>query len=362
MQSLYNFDEFICESISREYEALLKKVIFVKKSLGGKRTVPNESDRDVALNKNCMEELFVQYSTEEDKDKDLQFPDGMPVLYSGGTDNESKKFLKKFKVKEENMYNTPDKMKISCSKTDFSKMFETYPWQPKTVFTLDQALNGSLKFPVIAKIDNGHSGLGIKVFKTADELREFKQPFDVEGEQRSFELYSECIDIDREFRTIFLKDKCIIINERIACIKTNKTVKTKGIGKRVDFVYIVSDMNKIPRKFKNDLNKISKDIRKQVDLDFWAIDVALDKQGKMYVLEINSAPGLGCEKLAEVYEAIYEDYYKTKLPATFKEELNKKFISQSRKEVYKNYKKEIAKSPWAIDYAAINKEYKYIDY
>lgn len=362
MQSLYNFDEFICENISREYEALLKKVIFVKISSDVNKLSGDSNPRDLALNNAAANELYISYSTKEDTDKDLQFPSNMPVLYYGGHNKEAKAFLKKFKVNPDNMYNHPDDMELSGSKVDFSKKFATYPWQPKTVFSLTDALNGNLKFPVIAKISDGHSGLGIKIFKTADELREFKQPFEVEGEKRSFDLYSECIDIDREYRTIFLKDKCILVNERIACIKTNKTVKTKDIDEGVDFVYVVSDMKKVPRKFINKLNEIAAEIRKQVKLDLWAIDVATDKTGKIFVLEINSAPGLGSEKLVEVYEAVYEDYYQEKLPKTFKEELNKKFISQCRKELYKNYKKEIAKSPWAIDYATINKEYKFVDY
>lgn len=362
MQSLYNFDEFICESVAKEYEAYLKKVIFVKISSDVNRLSGDSNPRDLALNNAAANELYIQYSTKEDADKDLQFPSNMPVIYYGGHNKEAKAFLKKFKVNPDNMYNHPDDMELSGSKVDFSKKFATYPWQPKTVFSITDALNGNLKFPVIAKISDGHSGLGIKIFKTANELREFKQPFEVEGEKRSFDLYSECIDIDREYRTIFLKDKCILVNERIACIKTNKTVKTKDIDEGVDFVYVVSDMKKVPRKFINKLNEIAAEIRKQVKLDLWAIDVATDKTGKIFVLEINSAPGLGSEKLVEVYEAVYEDYYQEKLPKTFKEELNKKFVSQCRKELYKNYKKEIAKSPWALDYAAINKEYKLVDY
>lgn len=362
MNPLYNFEDFLIESVSKEYEAYLKKVIFIKISHDIISLSGYGNSRDYALNEAAVEELYVSYAVKEDFDKDLQFPPHMPVVYYGGFSKEAKSLLKKFKVNPDNMYNHPEEMELSGSKVDFSKKFATYPWQPKTVFSLTDALNGNLKFPVIAKIDNGHSGRGIKIFKTADELRDFKQPFDLKGEKRSFDLYSECIDIDREFRTIFLKDKCIIINERIACIKTNKTVKTKDISEDVDFVYVVSDMNKVPRKFINTITNIAKEIRKQISLGLWAIDVAIDKTGKVFVIEINSAPGLGSEKLVEVYEAVYEDYYQEKLPKTFKEELNKKFVSQCRKELYKNYKKEIAKSPWAIDYATINKEYKFVDY
>lgn len=362
MQSLYNFDEFICESVAKEYEAYLKKVIFVKISSNVDKLSGDSNERDLALDNAAAEELYILYSTKKDMNKDVQFPAHMPVLYYGGFNDNSRAFLKKFKVNPDNMYNHPDDMEISGSKVEFSKMFADYSWQPKTVFSLNEALDGNLQFPVIAKIDNGHSGLGIKIFKTPEELKDFKQPFDVKDKKYKFDLYSECIDIDREYRTIFLRDKCIIVNERIACIKTNKTVKTKNIDESLDFVYVVSDMKKLPRKFINKLNEIATEIRKKVNLDLWAIDVATDKNGNMFVLEINSAPGLGSEKLVCVYEAVYEDYYQEKLPETFKEELNKKFISQSRKELYKNYKKEIAKSPWAIDYATINKKYKYINY
>lgn len=361
MHYLYEFEEFINENILREYEALLKKIIFIKKSSINENKGDCKTEREFAINRNCMHELYLAYSIEEDFDKDLQFPDDTPILYCGGIDDESKRFLEKFKIKEENMYNTISEMQFSCSKSEFSKMFDMYDWQPKTVFNIEDALN-TLKFPIIAKVDNGHSGVGIKIFKTANELKNFSQPFDINGVKHNFKLYSEYIDIDREYRTIFLKDKCIIINERIANIKTNKTVETKEIEENVDFIYIVSDMNKVSNEFKNKLYNIAKEIRKKIKLGLWAIDVVVDKQGNMYVLEINSAPGLGSEKLAQIYCAIYEDYYGTSLSRKFKEELNKKYISQSRKEVLKYYKREIAKSPWAIDYDAIDKKYNYIEY
>ena len=362
MVSLYTFDEFLYEKVENEYKSYLKKVLFIKISADVNRLSGDSNERDLALNNAAAEELYILYSTKEDINKNLQIPDDMPILYYGGHNKNARSFLEKFKVNTKNMYNHPDDMAMSGSKVEFSKKFKECSWLPKTVFTIDEVLNDSLKFPVIAKIDDGHSGLGIKIFKTKDELKNFKQPFKVEGEERKFDLYSECIDVDREYRTIFLKDNCILVNERIACIKTNKTVKTKNIDEGVDFVYVVSDMNKVPKSFINKLNEIAADIRKQIKLDVWAIDVVTDKSGEIYVLEINSAPGLGSEKLVEVYEAVYEDFYKEKLPSSFKEELNKKYISQCRKELYKNYKEEILKSPWAIDYESIDKKYKYIKY
>lgn len=357
---LKSFTEFVNENILNKYKSFLKKVIFVKISNDIKKLSGDSNDRDLALNNAVINSLYIPYSTKNDIDKNLNISDDMPVLYYGGHNENARNFLKKFNIKQENMYNLPDEMKKSGSKVEFAKMFNDKKWNPKTVFDIEAVLHDSLKFPVIAKIDDGHSGLGIKIFKTKNELKNFKQPFEVEGEKRKFDLYSECIDIDREYRTIFLKDKCILVNERIACIETNKTVKTKKIDESVDFVYVVADMNKVPDKFLNELNDIAKEIRKKIKLDLWAIDVATDKDGNLFVLEINSAPGLGSEKMVNVYCAVYEDFYKEKLPADFIEELNKKYISQARKELYKNYKKEIEKSPWAIDYEGIDKKYNKI--
>ena len=346
----------------KEFEPLLKKVIFLKISDDTDKLSGGANDRDSILNNIALNNLFVSYSIKADVDKDLQFPKDMPIVYYGGFNDNSRAFLEKFKINSENMYNHPDEMEISGSKVEFAKMFPEYDWNPKTVFTIEEAIDGSLKFPVIAKIGNGHSGLGIKIFKDEDELINFKQPFEVNGKEKSFDLYSECIDIDTEYRTIFLKDKCIIINERVACIETNKTVATKDIDESVDFVYVVADMKKVSKEFLERLNDIAKEIREKIKLDVWAIDVAIDKDDNMYVLEINSAPGLGSEKLVEVYCNVYEDWYKEELPESFKEDLNKKIISQCRKELYENFAKEINKSEWAVNYEDIDEKYEYIDY
>lgn len=107
MQPLYSFDEFICESISREYEALLKKVIFVKISSDVNRLSGDSDPRDLALNNAAAEELYILYSTKEDYDKDLQFPSNMPVLYYGGHNKEAKAFLKKIQSQPRQYVQSP---------------------------------------------------------------------------------------------------------------------------------------------------------------------------------------------------------------------------------------------------------------
>lgn len=351
MQPLYGFDEFLLEKSAEEYKDYFKKVIFI----GTVNTMVNingqiENDRE-KINQKAFDDLFIPFSIVNDADKNLDIPQDMPILFYGGYKDNAKDFIKKFNIKEENLYNKPKEMTVSSLKVEFAKAFGKYDWLPKTVFSLNDAYK-KLKFPVIAKIQDGHSGKGIKIFKTEEELKNFEQPFYVEDkkEKRNFDLYSECIDIDREFRIIVFKDRPLIFNERIPIIKENKTVKTKDINEGVKFAYVILDQNKIPNEFISKLKTIVQNIREVFKLDVWALDVVLDKENNMYVLETNNVPGLNAEKFVNLYQAIYEDYYKDKIPSQVIDIFNEKYINPHRKQTREKLEEEIKKSPWAIKY------------
>ena len=100
------------------------------------------------------------------------------------------------------MYNQPELLSLSGDKIEFAKVFKKFNWLPKTVFSKKEAIEGAVGFPVVAKIKDGHSGIGIQKFDTAKELQDSKETFD---------LYCQFIDFDREYRVAFCKEKIFLI-------------------------------------------------------------------------------------------------------------------------------------------------------
>lgn len=365
LKGFLSFDEFINEALKEDklFEASEydKKVGFIKLSRDIAHLDGGTEGRQHLLNTACLSKLFIHYGIKEDFNKNLKVSNEIPYIYYGGFSEKSRDFLKKNKINYKNLYNKPDDTEKSGSKIEFAKIFKDKSWLPKTVFKREDAINGDVGFPVICKISNGHSGLGIKKIDTKKELENEPKTFELDGEKREYDIYCQFIDFDKEYRCMFVKDKCFIVNERVTTIKNEKSIRTKKVDEKIDFIYVEQDFKKIPETFINKVTEIAKEIRKEIPLEIWALDVVVDKNGDFYVMETSSATGLGAAKMCLAYIAIYEDYYKKDLPQWYKDDLMKNFISQSYLLYWSKYKKEIESSPWRLDYEKIAKEYKEVD-
>jgi hypothetical protein len=346
LNPLLSLEEYIKSSMHNPFD---KKVIFVKLTNDIAALSGDISDEMRVINTECLEQLFVLLASHEDSG--ITLSQNLPILYYGGHNKKSRNFIDKYNFKLSNMYNTPDEMKKSGSKVEFAKMFKGAPWLPRTVFSKEEAIAGAVGFPVVAKVTSGHSGVGIQKFDTANDLKKSKDEYD---------LFCEFIDFDREYRTMFINDKCFMVNERIPTIKDNKTIRTKKSDEKVSFTYVYTDMNKIPTQWKENLQNICDEIREKLKLGLWSLDVVVDKNGKAFVMETNSATGLGAAKLVAVYKEIYEDYYQRPLPDWYLEQLNNKYVIPAHLMYYNDCKEEIAKCPWAIDYQQMKNSYKNI--
>jgi hypothetical protein len=360
LDRLHTIEEYIKFRLNNQYD---KRVIFIRND-GDPANLAGPTDGiEKIINAKCSDQLYITYSAKDDVDNnDIIVPQNLPILYYGGNNKDALRFLEKHNIKRENMYNKPEDMKISGSKIDFAKLFEKCDWLPKTVFSRDEAIDGAVGFPIIAKISDGHSGLGIKKFDTAKDLEKEPASFDLKGESREFDLYSQFIDFDREYRCFFIKDKCFTVNERVPIKDENKSIRTKKVDEKVKFIYAYQDNFKIPKEFFDEIYRISAELREEIKLDIWSLDIVVDKKGKMWVLETNSATGMGSVKLCDTYIKIFEDFYKLTLPNSYKEELWTKYISQGHFVYWPEFKEEIMSTLWPIDYEAIVEKYPLIDY
>jgi len=355
MKHIKIFEEFVYEKDLHSKYA--HRVGWVMQSNDIRSTSGNVNTREKKYNVAAKGNLFLNYSTKEDYDKnDIIVPNDIPILYYGGAqDKESEAFLKNKSINKSNIYNQRDILMLSGDKTLFAEAFKKFDWLPKTVLSKQEAVDGAVGFPVIAKIKNGHSGLGIQKFDTAEELKNSKDKFD---------LFCQFIDFKREYRVVFCRDRIIIINERVPTIKDNSSIRDKKTNEKISFTYVYQDQNKVDPKFIEQCLKICKDIKTKLDLDIWSLDVVVDKKGELRVMETSSATGLGSVKMCEVYKAIYEDFYGEKLSDEFLESIYKKYVVPGHQNYYPKYEKEIQSSQWPMDYEILtdldaDKGYRY---
>ena len=328
---LKSFDEFITENTTQ----VTKKVQFIKVD-------PIKSSTDNKIMKKLTEEArdrFYEVFLQKDYKDILSLTDKMdlnrPMLvYAGSKNKDTEKFVMEIYEKNPAMvYNLPEEMKKTGSKVEFHKIFDNENFIPKTVFRLDET--EGLKWPIIAKPSEGHSGRGIEKFKTFDDLKTSKNKFD---------LYSECIDFDREYRALCLKGKPLVIYERQLIEEDDKSIETKKPDEDVSFVYIDQDMNKLP--FMEALNNIISKFLKKVPLDVYSLDFFTEKKSsKLMLIEANSCSGLGSNSLVHVYEAIYEDFYDERPPdvdVRFIEKVKRDYRKATANDYPKEYKNSLS--------------------
>lgn len=343
MKHLLEFENFIFEKKSNfflrhepvsEYDG---KVYFIRPTSNIEWLSGDSRDEASKMNEECAFRLFQLIPSGDPKlIKNVTINHDMPIIYYGGNIKSGLDFLKNKGIKRENMYNKPEGMKITGNKVEFQKTFESNGFMPKAVFNIKEAKD--LTFPIVAKISNGHSGVGVQKFDTYEDLKKSKDKFD---------LYMEYVNFNEEYRAFFMKDKLLAINERVPIEKENKTIDTIGYSDKVRFVYVDQDLDKVP--FVDEICDIAKQVRDVLPIDVYSVDFVIEDD-KIWVLEVNSGTGIGAAKMAMLYMNVYEDYYGEKLPDDYKKELTERYIYTGNSLNYPANKKEISKSKYAIDY------------
>jgi glutathione synthase/RimK-type ligase-like ATP-grasp enzyme len=239
----------------------------------------------------AADNYFIQI-TEENIDK-VKVDNSLPILtYSTDIIN---RLLDAGKIKKENIINNPKFIKLSGSKKDFHEFIGEDENIPKTVYTQKAAMN--LNFPIIAKPTSGHSGLGIQVFQTPEELKE--------SDEKKFDLYSEFVDKKEEHRFINFKGKPIFWMERKPMNDKAKNGKGKA-DEQTMFQYIKRNVEDIPEDMKEVLTKFCDKLK---DLPYICFDIMRDQDDKIYIIESNSQPGVPFDSTVEIYKVLFEHFY-----------------------------------------------------
>lgn len=253
------------------------------------------------------------------KDEPTTVPKDLPVLnYDTKT---LQKMIKAGAIRDNQVYNKREAKYKVASKSSFYAAHAKSDYIIPTV--LDPKDIQKLQFPVVAKPDSNHSGLGIKVFEKPEDMDKV--------DLSKFTSFSEKIKIKEEHRFFIWRSEVIQWTEREPMDEGTKDIAKKAADKETNFSYILRNETPGPEFLKciayfGDYHS---------DLDFYAVDIAKTEDNKIYVFELNSEPGALFGVMALVYERIYEDWYETQLSVETTEML-KKFrqedIKQNNKE------------------------------
>lgn len=137
---------------------------------------------------------------------------------------------------------------------------------------------------------SGHSGAGIVIW-------------DGSGDLVSASLYTKYIKKADEFRIHVMKDKAFFIQRKarkIAVENPNWEVRNLEGG----FVYVAHSLDDVPDEAKE--NAVRSIIA--LGLDFGAVDLIHGRDGKWYILEVNTACGLE-DRTAEKYKEAFHEHY-----------------------------------------------------
>ena len=207
----------------------------------------------------------------------------------------TKKLLKENRIKSENIYSHPDFIELT-NKDNFHKLTKDADYVPLTVYNKKDALE-KLNFPIIAKPALGHSGAGIKIIKSKDQIKDLNE--------KNFDTFSNYIDKSEEIRFFALNGKPIFWMERTPL--NSKAKNGDGNAEEeMEFGYSKRDIKEVPKEYLNIISELSKTYSK---LPYICFDMMKDKDNKVYVIEPNIFPGTPFDSLVEIYKNIYEDFY-----------------------------------------------------
>ena len=281
MKKIYTFTDFLNEA--KESQDLNKIYLAYNPDLGHRFW----SYKDFAADR-----FFIRLTPENYKD--IEINKDFPVLTYNSAVVQT--LIDEDLINPEKVYNKPEFIANSGSKAEFHKIVDGDENIPKTCLKTEDAIK-EIGFPMIAKPAEGHSGMGITVIKT-------QKDFDA-ADHDKLDVYSQYIDKKSEHIFYTFKGKPFFWCRREP---TNDKAKTgEGKGKDVMmFDYIKQDVTKTPDKFNELIKKFGKIFS---NLPYICFDIMEDQQGKLFVIESNSMPGVPFDCTVDIYRVLFEDFY-----------------------------------------------------
>jgi hypothetical protein len=202
------------------------------------------------------------------------------------------------------VYNDPSG--VFAGKVRMAKMLQdaAVDWVPRTAFNPLNA--AALRFPVIMKTDNSFDSRGVELARNEGELT------------GDFDVYQEAIYIEREFRACVFRGR-ESDERKLLCLFEKKPKNDKAKRLRVDegrklhkkdstkfyWQQLPLEIDFLPR-LPEILNKV---LDLAPTLNVAGIDIALDRDGKVWFIEHNTRASMLSNQAVLVYREIYEEFY-----------------------------------------------------
>ena len=218
------------------------------------------------------------------------------------------------------MYNLP-KDSLKLRKINFYKELNSMgsPYGAKTVFKIEDVKK--LSFPIIAKAEASWQSKGVKKFDTMEELITCEDKFD---------LYQEAFKIDKEYRAIVFKGKKDLTPRLLTMsLRTPNNDKSKSlrVSENIEHDRLVDNESSkflwtavdIFNGCENcpDLAEVGKMIKDVLaispDMNIFALDIAVDTDGKHWLIEANTQPGQNGITSHLMYLNLVDDFYGLKI-------------------------------------------------
>ena len=223
--------------------------------------------------------------------------------------------------------NTQSVMKLCQDKDYFYSFYHDVVRMPKTISFLNpysdekyaEYLNGNTIFSIIEKIEaaftyplivkKNRGSWGTNVFKVENRRALEKGLLDIFNMSSSLfdyiGLVQEYIDIEVEYRVVFLQGAYQFAYEKImgngTFVENLSPLHSEGSKAH----YVTNDLTK------QTLTDFCAPLFNKLMIQFCGLDIAQDKQGKLWLIEANSSPGFdhiirheGDERIIQLYEDI----------------------------------------------------------
>jgi hypothetical protein len=143
---------------------------------------------------------------------------------------------------------------------------------------------------ILARRDGLSKGIGIKEIGTDGMY------FGSSGEP---DFYVERLTCQREFRAHVWRDEVILLQAKVVPPGCTNFIHNFENGCH----YTTQNLDRwVDETLKSDITATSVSSVKALGLDFGAVDLILTKKGRLYVLEINTAPGLRSDAAQAAYK------------------------------------------------------------